>query len=192
MKYDFFAYLNRLKYIKRWSLMRSLTEENVLEHTGQVAIITHALCTIKNKIYNGKVDVLTAVLYAEYHETGEVITGDLPTPIKYFNKKINSAYKDIELGACKKLVNSLPSPLKEEYEKYVIPNEDSEEYIIMKWADTLSAYIKCLEEIKLSNSEFIKAKDSIENKLSTCKREEVLYFIKEILPCYTLSLDELQ
>ena len=172
--------------------MRSLTEENVLEHTGQVAIITHALCTIKNKIYNGNVDVLTAVLYAEYHETGEVITGDLPTPIKYFNKKINSAYKDIERGACKKLVNSLPSPLKEEYEKYVIPNEESEEYIIMKWADTLSAYIKCLEEIKLSNSEFIKAKDSIEKKLSTCKREEVLYFIKEILPCYTLSLDELQ
>ena len=192
MKYDFFAYLNRLKYIKRWSLMRSNYEENVLEHTNQVVIVTHALATIKNKLFKGNVDVLKAVLYAEYHETGEVITGDMPTPIKYFNAQINSAYKDIEKGACVKLLNSLPSEIKEEYEQFVIPNESSEEYIIMKCADTICAYIKCVEELKLGNSEFKKAKDSIYGKLLSIEREEVKYFIKEVLPVYSLTLDELE
>ncbi|MBO5851188.1 MAG: 5'-deoxynucleotidase [Clostridia bacterium] len=192
MKNDFFAYLNRLKYIKRWSLMRSNCEENVLEHTSQVVIVTHTLATIKNKLFKGNVDVLKAVLYAEYHETGEVITGDMPTPIKYFNSQINSAYKDIEKGACVKLLSSLPSELKGEFEKYVIPNEDTEEYKIMKCADTICAYIKCVEELKLGNSEFKKAKESIYNKLLKIDREEVKYFISEILPVYSLTLDELE
>ena len=192
MKYDFFAYINRLKYIKRWSLMRSNYEENVLEHTSQVVIVTHALATIKNKLFGGNVDVLKAVLYAEYHETGEVITGDMPTPIKYFNAQINSAYKDIERGACVKLLNSLPSEIKGEYEQYVIPNEESEEYKIMKCADTICAYIKCEEELKLGNTEFKKAQESIYNKLLKIDREEVKYFIKEVLPVYSLTLDELE
>ena len=192
MKNDFFAYLNRLKYIKRWSLMRSNYEENVLEHTNQVVIITHVLATIKNKLYGGNVDVLKAVLYAEYHETGEVITGDMPTPIKYFNSQINTAYKDIEKGACLKLLSSLPKELKEEYEQYVLPNEESEEYKIMKCADTICAYIKCIEELKLGNTEFKKAKESIYNKILKIEREEVKYFVKEILPVYSLTLDELE
>ncbi|MBR5439914.1 MAG: 5'-deoxynucleotidase [Clostridia bacterium] len=192
MKYDFFAYINRLKYIKRWSLMRSNYEENVLEHTSQVVIVTHALATIKNKLFGGNVDVLKAVLYAEYHETGEVITGDMPTPIKYFNAQINSAYKDIERGACVKLLNSLPNEIKGEYEQYVIPNEESEEYKIMKCADTICAYIKCEEELKLGNTEFKKAQESIYNKLLKIDREEVKYFIKEVLPVYSLTLDELE
>ncbi len=192
MNYDFFAYLNRMKHIKRWALMRSSVEENVMEHTEQVSVVAHALATIKNVYFNGNVDVLKVVLYAQYHETSEVITGDLPTPIKYFNKEINVAYKDIEKGACEKLLNTLPPEIKKEYEKYVLPNESSEEYKIMKCADKISAYIKCIEEVKWGNSEYVKAKEAIYNDLLKNEREEVKYFIKNILPKYELTLDELE
>ena len=192
MKYDFFAYLNRMKHIKRWALMRSNVEENIMEHTEQVSVVAHALATIKNVYFNGNVDVLKVVLYAQYHETSEVITGDLPTPIKYFNKEINVAYKDIEKGACLKLLETLPDEIRKEYEKYVLPNEDSEEYKIMKCADKISAYIKCLEEVKWGNSEFVKAKETILKDLKKCEREEVKYFIKNVLPKYELTLDELE
>ena len=192
MKYDFFAYLNRMKYIKRWSLMRSQIEENVMEHTEQVSVVAHALAVIKNAYFNGNVDVLKVVLYAQYHETGEVITGDLPTPIKYFNKEINHAYKDIEKGACEKLLSTLPNELKEVYTEYVLPNEDSEEYKIMKCADKISAYIKCVEEVKSGNSEFIKAKDALYKSVLECDREEVKYFVENVLPLYELTLDELE
>ena len=192
MKNDFFAYLNRMKYIKRWSLMRSLDSENVLEHTAQVSVIAHALAEIKNKRFGGNVDVLKVVLYSQYHETGEVITGDLPTPIKYFNKEINHAYKDIEKGACEKLLSNLDDDLKGVYVEYVLPNEDSEEYKIMKCADKISAYIKCVEEIKSGNAEFKKAKESILKEINKSDREEVKYFMKNIAPVYLCSLDELE
>ena len=191
MNYDFFAYLNRMKHIKRWSLMRSNIEENIMEHTEQVSVVAHALATIKNLYFNGNVDVLKVVLYSQYHETSEVITGDLPTPIKYFNKQINSAYKDIEKGACEKLLESLPIEMRNEYSKYVLPDEDSEEYKIMKCADKISAYIKCVEEVKWGNTEFVKAKQTILKDLKSNPREEVKYFIKNILPLYELTLDEL-
>ena len=154
MNYIFFAYLNRMKYSKRWSLMHSMVEENVMEHTEQVSVVAHALAVIKNKIYGGNVDIEKVLLYAQYHETSEVITGDLPTPIKYFNKEINHAYKDIELGASKKLLSTLPEELRSVYEQYVIPCEETEEYKIMKCADKISAYIKCVEEIKSGYAEF--------------------------------------
>ena len=192
MNYDFFAYLNRMKHIKRWALMHSIVEENVMEHTEQVSVVAHALASIKNNIFGGNVDVLKVVLYAQYHETSEVITGDLPTPIKYFNKEINHAYKDIEKGACLKLLSTLPSELKEEYEQFVLPNEDSEEYKIMKCADKISAYIKCIEEVKSGNSEFKKAKETIYKDIKKCDRDEVKYFVKHILPRYELTLDELE
>ena len=105
--YKFFAFINRMKYIKRWSLMRSVKEENIMEHSQQVAVIAHALALINNKIYGGTVDVNKVVLLAQYHEVGEVITGDLPTPIKYFNPEIKSAYKDLEKNASEKLINML-------------------------------------------------------------------------------------
>ena len=192
MKYDFFAYLNRMKHIKRWALMRSNVEENIMEHTEQVSVVAHALATIKNVYFNGNVDILKVVLYSQYHETSEVITGDLPTPIKYFNKEINVAYKDIEKGASLKLLETLPNEIRSEYEKYVLPDEDSEEYKIMKCADKISAYIKCLEEVKWGNSEFVKAKETIYKDLKKCDREEVKYFIKNVLPKYELTLDELE
>ncbi|MBR1968596.1 MAG: 5'-deoxynucleotidase [Clostridia bacterium] len=189
--YKFFAFLNRMKYIKRWSLMRSVREENIMEHSQQVAVIAHALALLNNKIFGGSVDVNSVVLLAQYHEVGEVITGDLPTPIKYFNPEIKSAYKDLEKGASERLLNMLPETLKGEYERYILPDENSEEYKLVKCADRLAAYLKCVEEVKAGNSEFKKAKTSIGNELKALKRPEVDYYLKEFAPAYDLSLDEL-
>jgi 5'-deoxynucleotidase len=189
--YKFFAFLNRMKYIKRWSLMRSVREENIMEHSQQVAVIAHALALINNKILGGSIDVNKVVLLAQYHEVGEVITGDLPTPIKYFNPEIKSAYKDLEKHASIKLLSMLPEELKSEYEKYVLPDENSQEYILVKCADRLSAYLKCVEEVKAGNSEFKKAKIAIGLELKNSKRLEVQYYLKEFAPAYDLTLDEL-
>lgn len=192
MNFNFFAYLNRMKYIKRWSLMHSMVEENVMEHTEQVSVVAHALAVIKNTYFKGNVNIEKVVLYAQYHETSEVITGDLPTPIKYFNKEINGAYKELERGAELKLLSMLPPELSSEYAKSVIPDEKSEEYIIMKLADKISAYIKCVEEVKAGNKEFVKAKQTIKKDLEGCERDEVKYFLKNILPSYEKTLDELE
>lgn len=189
--FKFFAFINRMKYIKRWSLMRSIREENIMEHSHQVAVIAHALALIKNKIYDGNVDVNKVVLLAQYHEVGEVITGDLPTPIKYFNPEIKSAYKDLEKNACERILNMLPEDLKEEYKQYIIADAETEEYKLVKCADRLSAYLKCVEEVKAGNSEFKKAKTSIGNELKGLKQPEVQYFLKEFVPSYELTLDEL-
>lgn len=187
----FFAFLNRMKYIKRWSLMRSIREENIMEHSQQVAVIAHALALINNKIYGGNVDANKVVLLAQYHEVGEVITGDLPTPIKYFNPEIKSAYKDLEQNACERILNMLPETFQEEYRKYVLPDTDTYEYKLVKCADRLSAYLKCVEETKAGNSEFKKAKMSIGNELKKSGIPEVEYYLKEFAPAFELSLDEL-
>ena len=189
--FKFFAFINRMKFIKRWSLMRSVREENIMEHSQQVAIIAHALALIKNKIYGGAVDVNKVVLLAQYHEVSEVITGDLPTPIKYFNPEIKTAYKDLEKNASERLIGMLPDELKEEYKVYILPNEDTEEYKLVKCADRLAAYLKCVEEVRAGNSEFKKAKSSIGSELKSLKREEVDYYLKHFAPAYDLTLDEL-
>ncbi len=189
--FKFFAYLNRMKNIKRWSLMRSIKEENIMEHSQQVTVIAHALALISNKIFNNKVDEKKVVLLATYHEVGEVITGDLPTPIKYFNPEIKTAYKDLENKACERILNMLPENLKEEYKEYVIPNTDTYEYKLVKYADRLAAYLKCVEEVKAGNSEFKKAKSSIGKELLDSDSKEVQYYLKEFAPAYELTLDEL-
>lgn len=189
--FKFFAYLNRMKYIKRWSLMRSIREENIMEHSQQVAVIAHALALIGNKIYGKEIDVEKVVLLAQYHEVGEVITGDLPTPIKYFNPEIKTAYKDLEEKACRRILDMLPEELKGEYEAYILPNTETYEYKLVKAADKLSAYLKCVEEVKGGNSEFKKAKSTIGNELKSLKSEEVSYYLKEFCPAFELSLDEL-
>ncbi len=186
----FFAYLNRMKNIKRWQLMRVSMEENIMEHTSQVVILAHALALINNKIFGGDVDVNKTVLLAQYHEVGEVITGDLPTPIKYFNPEIQAAYKDLEANACARILNMLPDVLKEEYQKYVLP-EDCRETVFVKYADKLAAYLKCIDELKVGNSEFKKAKSTIEKDLKSYKSKEIDYFLKEFAPAYELTLDEL-
>jgi 5'-deoxynucleotidase len=189
--FKFFAYLNRMKYIKRWSLMRSVREENIMEHSQSVAVIAHALALIANKIFNKNVDVAKTVLYAQYHEVGEVITGDLPTPIKYFNPEINSAYKDLERKACERILGMLPNELEDDYRALIIPDEETEEYKLVKLADRLSAYLKCVEEVTAGNKEFKKAKDSIEKDLKSKKSLEVEYYLSHFAGAYSLSLDEL-
>lgn len=189
--YKFFAFLNRMKYIKRWSLMRSVREENIMEHSQSVAVIAHALALINNKEFGGDVDVNKVVLLAQYHEVGEVITGDLPTPIKYFNPEIKNAYKDLEKNASERLLSMLPESLQSEYKQYIIPDENTEEYKLVKCADRLAAYLKCVEEVKAGNSEFKKAKSSIGSELKNLKRPEVDYYLKEFAPAFDLTLDEL-
>ena len=192
MKHDFYAYMDRMKYIKRWQLMRSTREENIMEHTQEVTVIAHALAVIHNEVFGGNADVLKTVLYAVYHETAEVMTGDLPTPIKYYNQSIQGAYKELEKNACEKLVNTLPKEMQQGIAPFVLTEEESVEYKLMKAADRLSAYVKCLEEIRSGNSEFSKAKKSIEEDLHARKMPEVEYFFEKFIPSYSLTLDELE
>ena len=191
MDYDFFAYLSRMKYIKRWALMRSINEENIMEHSLQVTEIAHAIALIKNEMFGGSVDPYKVMCLAVYHETSEVITGDLATPSKYFNAQINSAYKDLEDLAAEKLIEKLPEELKPLYREFILADKDTEEYKIMKAADRISAYIKCVEEVKSGNKEFVKAKESIGKDIKSINDEAVKYFIKNILPSFEKTLDEL-
>lgn len=188
---DFYGYLKRMKYIKRWSLMHSTMEENDMEHTMDVTVIAHALALIGNKKFEKSYNLERVLNYALYHECSEVITGDLPTPVKYFNKDINVAYKDLELIACNKLLNTLDCDLKEEYEKALIPDKTSEEYKIVKYADRIAAYVKCIDEVNAGNKEFKKAYASIGKDVKSVNEPEVKYFIENVLPAFTKSLDEL-
>lgn len=192
MAYNFYAFMDRMKYIKRWQLMRSVRDENIMEHSQQVAMFTHALAVINNKIFGGNADANKAVLYAVYHECSEVMTGDLPTPIKYFNNSIHGAYKMLEDKACDKLLATLPEELRTEMEKSVKPDVKSYEYELMKAADRLAAYVKCLEELRCGNSEFLRAKKSIEDDLKSRNMPEVNYFFENFIESFLKTLDELE
>ena len=191
MSFDFYAFLDRMKYIKRWQLMRSVRDENIMEHSQQVTFFAHALAVITNKVYGGNVNVERAVLYAVYHECSEVMTGDMPTPIKYFNNSIRGAYKSIEERAGEKLLSTLPEELRGEISQSLQPDEGSEEFAIMKAADRLAAYVKCLEELRCGNTEFEKAKKSIEKDLHSRNMPAVEYFMKNFIQSFSLTLDEL-
>lgn len=191
MTYNFLAFMDRMKYIKRWQLMRSEREENIMEHSQQVAMFAHILATVNNKVFGGSADAEKAVTYALYHECGEVMTGDLPTPIKYFNNNITGAYKSLEYSACEKLLKTVPPEIREELEKNILPDTQSLEYKIMKAADRLAAYVKCLEELRCGNAEFAKAKKSIEEDLHSKNMPEVEYFFENFIPAFSLTLDEL-
>lgn len=191
-EFDFYAYLMRMKYIKRWALMRSTSEENIMEHSWEVAVIAHALAIIKNEKFGGSVDEYKTLCLAVYHETSEVVTGDMPTPIKYFNREINSAYKSLEKDANERLIAKLPEELQNRYREFILDDPGSEEHKLMKYADRICAYIKCLEELKVGNKEFLKAKESIGKELSNADDEAVKYFIKNVLPTFSKTLDELE
>lgn len=188
---NFYALLNRMKYIERWCLMRSTTSENLMEHCSQVAIIAHALALIKNKKFGGSIDADRVAVIALFHDASEVITGDMPTPIKYHNSKLKEAYKEIEELADDKLLSMLPDYLKEEYSKLFKVDKDSEEYKIVKAADKLSAYIKCIEETDCGNKEFSVAKLSTEKSLAETDMPEVDYFIKNFIKGFGEPLDVL-
>jgi len=189
--YKFFAFLKRMKYIRRWSLMHSIREENIMEHSQQVAVLAHALALVANREFGAQYDVSRIVLLAQYHEVSEVITGDLPTPIKYFNREMKTAYKALERKASERLLDMLPDSLREDYAEYVLPDEGSPEYRVVKAADRLAAYLKCVEEMRAGNNEFKKAMLSIEEDLRKLGRPEVDYFLREFAPAFDLTLDEL-
>ena len=192
MGYNFYVYMDRMKYIKRWQLMRSVREENIMEHSQCVTVLAHALVTIHNEIYGGSADVLKTVLYATYHETSEVMTGDLPTPIKYYNRSIHGAYKELEKSANEKIAKTLPDAMYDSIAPYIMADEESVEYQLVKAADRLAAYIKCLEELRSGNMEFSKAKKSIEEDLRSRKMPEIEYFFENFIHSFTLTLDDLE
>lgn len=192
MAYDFYAYLGRMKYIKRWSLMHSTVRENIMEHSEQVAQIAHALAMINNKVFGGNADANKCVTLAVFHECSEVITGDLPTPIKYYNSEITGAYKDLEAVANNQLLGMLPEEFRLDYEKIISPDESTIEYKLSKGADKLSAYIKCLEELKSGNKEFQKAEKTIKKELESSPLPELKYFMDHFLSGFKKTLDELE
>lgn len=195
MKNSFFAMVLRMKYINRWLLMRNTREENLSEHSLEVAILAHALAVIKNKYFDGNLNPDKIAVAALFHDTAEIITGDLPTPIKYQNAEIKEAYKKVEADATKRLLSLLPDDLKDIYEPYYkIEDIDKDASAVVKSADKLSAYIKCLEEQKSSNREFEKARLTIKESLEQRRKiyPELDYFMENYLNTFALTLDELE
>lgn len=189
---EFFALMNRLKYIDRWGLMYSSRRENVMEHSAFTAMLAHALALTENDLAGyKKVDAEHTALLALYHESAEVLTGDLPTPIKYYNDDITAAYKEIEQAANRRIVESLPRSLKGPLGGYIEQKASDTESAIVKAADRIAALIKCKEEISRGNGEFEGAYRSTLEKLTETPSESVKYFLSEILPTFDKTLDEL-
>jgi 5'-deoxynucleotidase len=189
----FFAYLSRMKFIRRWGLMHSTHPENIQEHSLRVALIAHALAVIKNRLFDGRVSPERVVVAALYHDASEVLTGDLPRPIKYFNPAIENAYRAIEEGARSKLLGMLPEPLRDAYRPFFggdgIPPAERE---LIRAADKLCAWIKCLEEVSAGNREFTQAEETLREGVQRSALPEVRYFVETFAPSFRLTLDELQ
>lgn len=190
MKNNFFAFLSRMKYINRWGLMRSTYVENIQEHSLQVAMIAHGLAVIKNKYFDGNINAEKVAAVAMYHDASEIITGDLPTPVKYHNKDIIASYKDLENLANEKIIGFLPDEMQGEYRELFFCDDEYIEKIV-KAADKLSAYIKCIEETNVGNGEFQVAQKSIKSWLDACDMPEVKYFTDNFMTGFSLTLDEM-
>ena len=178
MSDNFFAYISRMRYIRRWSLMRNSIPENIQEHSHMVAVIAHALGVIRRDVYGMPCDPDKCAAAALFHDSSEILTGDLPTPIKYHSEEIHSAYMQVEALACEKLLDTLPEAQRETHE-------------IVKAADRLSAYIKCIEERRAGSDEFLQAEKQTLRKLEADPLPEVGYFIEHFIPAFELTLDEL-
>ena len=190
MAYNFFPMISRMKYIDRWGLMRNTVRENIQEHSHQVAVLAHALALIQNRYFGGQVDPGAVAVAALYHDASEILTGDMPTPIKYDNPDIRSAYKHVEAVAERRLLSMLPEDLQADYDAAVtIP--DPEVRTLVKAADKLSAYLKCVEELKAGNLEFKKAKEQTYAALCQNPIPALKYFMEHFLDGFELTLDEL-
>ena len=189
MDYSFFALVSRMKYIDRWALMRNAERENVQEHSHMVAVLAHALAVIRRDVMGIDCSPERAAAIALFHDAPEIITGDMPTPVKYYDETMVSAYRRVEESAVDRLLQSLPREMRPEYEGLM--GEDQDLRDIVKAADKLSAYIKCLEELKTGNGEFRSAAKSTLKKLTDMAMPEVEYFIEHFIPAFRKTLDEL-
>ena len=187
----FFAYLNRLKLIRRWGLMRNTVPENDMEHSMQCAMIAHGLAALARERHGRDVNPETVLSLALYHDAGEVITGDLPTPVKYKNPEIKGAYKRIEAMASEQLLSMLPPDLAPAYEPLIRHDETTEEWRLVKAADRICAYIKCVEEKKAGNMEFENAGYSVRRSIEKIDLPEVKDFMRECVPGFGMTLDEI-
>jgi len=188
----YFAYLSRMRLIRRWGLMRNTYEENIQEHSLQVAWVAHGLAVIRNTFFGGEINADRVMTLAAFHEAGEVFTGDLATPIKYFNPEIKQAYATIEDYAKEKLSGMLPAELQVAYKPLLFPQTDERElWKIVKAADKICAYLKCVEELKSGNQEFAKAERAIRTEINNMDAPEVSYFMEHFAPSFGLALDEL-
>ena len=188
---SFFALAFRMKYINRWGLMKNSRYENLSEHSAQTAMIAHCLAVIGNRIYGKSYNSERIALFALYHDLSEIITGDLPTPVKYYNEDILKSYREIESNAKNELLQKLPEALHEDFSDIVNESCSDDEAKLIKAADKLCALIKCIEEVQNGNSEFTKAHVSTFAAVENCGLEEVKYFIDNMLPAFYLTLDEL-
>lgn len=187
----FFAMHSRMKYINRWALMRNVRQENISEHSNDVAVIAHALAVIKNTHFDGNLNPERAAFLGLYHDMTEIITGDMPTPVKYHSEDMRREFQKIEDNAASRLLNMLPRDMRAYYEDAFFPKKD-DEYLwkIVKAADKLSALIKCIEELTAGNNEFKQAMQSTIQAVENMNMPEVNYFLDEFLPSFYLSLDE--
>ena len=190
MSHHFFAMLSRMKYINRWGLMRNTVAENIQEHSHQVAVLAHALAVIQNRFYGGQVDPGQVAVAALYHDASEILTGDMPTPIKYDNPDIQAAYKQVESMAEQKLLSMLPQELRGDFDP-IVSISDPEIHALVKAADKLSAYLKCVEEVKAGNAEFRLAKEQTFAALNRNPIPALKYFMDHFLAGFELTLDEL-
>jgi 5'-deoxynucleotidase len=191
MDHDFFAFISRMRYIQRWSLMRNSVQENIQEHSHMCAVIAHALGLIRRDIFKKPCDPEELAAIALYHDASEILTGDLPTPIKYHSRSIRTAYNEVEALACEKLLKTLPPELRPAYDRLFSAEQDAERYALVKAADRLCAYIKCIEERKAGNLEFVSAEASTRKRLEESPLPEVKYFIENFIPAFEKNLDEL-
>jgi len=189
---SFYAYLSRLRWIKRWGLKRNAHDENVMEHSWEVSVIAHTLALIKNRYYDGNVDANAVAAAALYHDITEVITGDLPTPIKYHSEEINLAYKQIEKQAEIELLALLPEGLRGDFQALIHHDLMPEEHVkIIKAADKISAYLKCQAELKAGNREFETAAEQLALTIGASEQPEVMFFMQAFVPSCGLTLDGL-
>ena len=191
MSHSFFAYIFRMRYIARWALMRNTRTENVEEHSYEVAVLAHALSVIGRDVFHKDLDPDKTAAAALFHDAPEIITWDLPTPIKYYNPAIRDAYKQVEHIACGKLVGMLPPELQPDFAEALTPTDPEVEELV-KAADKLSAHIKCLEELKAGNLEFRRAAEQTEQALDDFHLPELTYFREHFLPSFRLTLDEME
>ena len=191
MSDNFFAYISRMRYIERWSLMRNSIHENIQEHSHMVAVIAHALGVIRRDVYGIPCDPEACATVALYHDASEILTGDLPTPIKYHDEEIMSAYRRVETIASEKLLGMLPQELQAAFEPVLVGETQRELHPIVKAADKLSAYIKCIEERKAGNNEFLNAEKQTLAAIHAYNLPEAEYFIEHFIPAFEKTLDEL-